>query len=322
MNIKGLAGQSLDFGTSIYLVDGDYRTQAQGWTRSDRTGPLDLFLERNDGYVFRTTDFSADGLAMQAAVDAGIDFRGDKVIMTPGSYSPATVVTLDCAGMRLMGVPAGGHPKSGQVTVTAVIDAAYTVSANDIEIANHTMIPLTAKNFIDITSGAHRGYLHHLYYNATGIAASTGTEFCNGAASVDWLVERCIFYVDAAQGDAFTLDSPQRWVWQDCDFLVGLTTVAWASVFTFATTALGNVVRRCMFRGAGGATPAVFTNIFTGIANVNGQLMAYHNFIDGTALATATAIETTFGTATDIELAENFQTGDLSGEGGVVVGLA
>jgi hypothetical protein len=314
-----------DIGETFYVVDGDYRTIAQGWSQADGTGPLDIYGERNRNRVFYTNGanggpYATDAAAMQGAIDAAVDFRGDKVFLTPGSYAPAAVVALDCAGIRLLG-PQGRHVKSALVTVTAGIDAAYTVSVDDVEIGNHTMVPLTAKNFIDISSGADRGHLHDLYYNAAGITGSTSTEFVNGAASVDWLVERCSFYVDAAQGDAFTLASPERWVWQDSDFLVGLSAVAWASVFTFTTSALGNIARRLYFRGAGGATAAVFTNIFTGIANVNGQLMISDCRVDGTALSTAGDIETTFGTTTDIELVETYLSGDATTEGGALVKL-
>jgi hypothetical protein len=65
----------------------------------------------------------------------------------------------------------------------------------------------------------------------------------------------------------------------------------------------------------------VFTNIFTGIANVNGQLRVSDCRVDGTALATAGDIETTFGTTTDIELIENYQSGDATTEPGVVIKL-
>lgn len=325
MNLKNLAG-GLDPSETFYVVDGDYRTIAQGWSKADATGPLDLWQERNPGRVFyagsgNSTAYATDAAAIQGAIDATVDFRGDKVLLLPGSYSIATALTLDSAGMRLMGQQRD-NTRCGLVTVTAAVDAAYTVSVDDVEIAHHTMIPLTAKNFIDVSSGADRGYLHHLYWNAAGIATSTSTEFLAAAASADWLMERCSFYVDDEQGDVLTLTSSERWIVQDCDFTVGLTGVAWASVFTFATSALGNVIRRCMFRGAGGATPAVFTNIVTGVANVNGQLMFYGNYIDGTALATASGIETTFGTTLDIEVADNHQSGDASGEGGVLIALA
>jgi hypothetical protein len=324
--VKQLLG-SEEYGETFYLVDTNYRTVAQGWSKADGTGPLDLWQQRNPGYVFYgagTGGQSAratDVLAAQAALDDMVDFRGDKLYLTPGSYTIGTALAINVPGCRIVG-PAVRHPKRGLVTVTATVDAAYTVSVDDVEIGHHTVIPLTAANLIDVSSGADRGYLHDLYYNSEGVAGSTATEFLAAAASDDWLVERCAFYVDVAQGDAFTLTSSKRWTVQDCDFVVGLTGVAWASVFTFVTSALGNIVRRCCFRGAGGATAAVFTNIFTGIVNVNGQLMAYQNFIDGTALATATAIETTFGTTTDIELAENYQAGDATTEGGTLITLA
>lgn len=327
-NLKDLmaAGDQPDFGETFYGVDANFRTIAQGWSKADGTGPLDLWAERNPGRVFGSggiggLGYATDAAALQAAIDEMVDFRGDKLLLTPGSYSIATALAMNVPGMRLLGPPVK-HAKRAAVTVTATVDAAYTVSVDDLEIGFHAIVPLTAANFLDIASGADRGYLHHLFYDATGVAASTSTEFANSAASLDWLVEWCSFYVDAAQGDAFTLTSSQRWLWQDCDFMVGLTTVAWASVFTFLTSALGNIARRLYFRGTGGATPAVFTNIFTGVADINGQLMVSDCRVDGTALATATAIETTFGTTTDIEIAETYQTGDATTQGGVLITLA
>jgi hypothetical protein len=65
----------------------------------------------------------------------------------------------------------------------------------------------------------------------------------------------------------------------------------------------------------------VFTNIFTGIANVNGQLMISDCRVDGTALATSGDIEATFGTTTDIELTENYKSGDATTEGGILLVL-
>lgn len=318
-----------DFGETHYVVDANFRTQAQGWTRADGTGPLDLWAERNPGYVYGSgassgsgLDYGTDSAAIQGAVDAAIDYRGDKVFLLPGSYSLATAIAVNCPGIRIMGPPVRNLRQS-RVLITDAIGSGLTLSVTDVELGYFTAVPKTATAFMSVGNASNFGYVHDIYYNALGVAASTSTEFCNAVATnIDWLVERCTFNVDAAQGDAFTLDSPTRWVVQDSDFYVNITAIAWASVFTFTTTALGNVVRRNMFRGCGGATAAVFTNIFTGIANVNGQLMAYLNFVDGTAQATATDIETTFGTTTDIELAENYQTGDATTEGGKLIVLA
>lgn len=322
MNQKYLAELGDDIGRTLYVVDSDFRTAAQLWSNSDRNGPLDLFAQRNSNQVFytpggtTTASGGTDAAAIQAAIDAAVDFRGDKIMYTPGSYSVGVALSLNVPNLRVLG-PKSGHAKHARATVTATIASAYslTAAADDMEIGHHRVIPLTAAKFMDVTAGADRAYLHHLWYDATGVAASTSTEFCNAAAANDWLIEQCTFYVDAAQGDAFTLASPLRWVWQDCDFIVGLTAVAWASVFTFTTSALGLIARRCYFRGAGGATAAVFTNIFTGIANVNGQLLVADSLFDGTALATTTDFETGFGTATDVEIVTSYQSGDASGDG-------
>jgi hypothetical protein len=327
-NLRYLAEQQDDIGRTLYVVDSDFRTAAQGWTTSDGTGPLDLVNQRSPGTVFYTPGglatyaYATDAAALQAAVDTAVDFRGDKILYTPGSYAIGTAVSLNVPGLRLLG-PKTGHPKHQRVTVTATVASAYslTAAADDMEIGYHTIVPLTAAKFMDVTAAANRGYLHHLFYNATGVAASTSTEFCNAAAADDWLIEQCSFYVDAAQGDAFTLASPLRWVWQDCDFSVGITAIAWASVFTFATSALGLIMRRCNFNSAGGATPAVYTNVVTGIANVNCQLFVHDCRVNGTAVSgtAGTGFETTFGTTTDLEYAENYYSGDATTEGGVLM---
>src|SRR3970282_1889444 len=98
---------SPDIGQYFYMVDSDYRTAAQGWSRADRTGPLDLWSQRSPGYTFRKADYSSDKGAMQAAVDALIDFRGDALYLTPSAISLGAVVTLDVADMRLLGSPVG-----------------------------------------------------------------------------------------------------------------------------------------------------------------------------------------------------------------------
>ena len=329
MNDRHLASKLDDdgMGRTLYLVDSDFRTVAQGWSNGS-TGPLDLQNQRNPGSVFYTSGgpisntYATDAAAVQGAVDGATDFRGDKLLLTPGSYSIGTAVSFDCPGLRVLG-PRTGSAKHQRVKVTGTVTAPFTVAAagDDMEFAYFTAVPLTAGTFFSGAAAADRGYLHHLFYDATGVTGSTSTEFFNGAASQDWLVEDCRFYVDAAQGDAFTLASPLRWTWQDCDFTVGITAIAWASVFTFTTSALGNIARRCYFRGAGGATAAVFTNIFTGIANVNGQLMISDCRVDGTALATAGDIETTFGTTTDVEVVENYLSGDATTEGGALIKL-
>lgn len=312
-----------DFGEVHFVVDSDYRTAAQGWSRADRTGPLDLYEARKAGsggaqYVYRTGDYTRDQLALQAAIDATVDFRNDMVYLTPGSYSiGTTALALNSSDMRLAGPPVHS-PRRGLVTITDAIGSGLTVSVDGVELANFTAVPLTATAFASISNGADYGYIHNVYYNANGVDASTSTEFVNAAdTTAGWLVEDSYFVVDALQGDCFTWADARYWEVRNSTFLT--LVASYATVFTLSAACVGNIVRNCYFTADADGT---FTNIFTGAANEDGQLLVAYNMVNGTALATATAIETGFGTTTDIELVENYQTQDATTQGGTLIVLA
>jgi len=306
-----------EIGQTHYIVDSNYRTIAQGWYRADRTGPGDLHQERLQGYVFRTGDYTSDRACIQAATDAGIDFRGDVSFFTPGSYSIATTaLAFDCVGMRYLG-PEVRNPRRAAVTITDAIGD-NAVSVDDCEFGFIRFVPLTAQNWFTISTGADGGWLHDFFYDAQGIAANTATEFVNASATTaDWLVERGWHVVDALQGDCYTLATAVRWQFQDLYFLTEVA--SYATVFTLATNCVGNIARRCYFLGDADGT---YTNLFTGAANENQQLMLDEIVVSGTALATASGIETGFGTTTDIEINRCWQTGDATLEGGVEIALA
>lgn len=311
------SGEYPDVGQVFFVVDSDFRTDVQGWSRPDGTGPVDLYSQRNTGYVFRTQDYANDAACIQAAIDAAIDSRGDMVVLTPGSYSIGTALAINKRGLRMVGVPVK-NPKRSLVTITGTVADTLTVSVDDVELAFFRAVPLTAAAFLSVSSGADGGYLHDIHYDADGVAASTSTEFCNAAAATaDWLVENCYFSVDDLQGDCFTWATATGWVVRACEFVTKVA--SYATVFTLATNCQNNVIEDCYFNADADGT---YTNICTGAANENGQLTLLRNYVNGTALATATAIETGFGTTTDIELAENYQTGDATTQGGVLITLA
>lgn len=326
MNLRSLAAQTPDFGETFYVVDTNYRTAAQGWSKADFTGPLDLVGQRNPGRVFYgagggtlapSGSYATDNAAIQAALDEMVDFRGDKLFVTPGAYSLAAAVAVNVPGARLVGPPVLA-PRRAAVTVTDAIGDGLAISVDDVELAFMKLVPLTAQNILAPADGADGGYLHHLFYSTVGVTASTSTEFINAAATTsDWLVRDCSFLVSGLQGDCFTWATATRWIVEDCDFTT--LTASYATVFTLATSCVGNIVRRCYFTADADGT---YTNIFTGAANEDQQLLVAYCIVNGTALATATAIETGFGTTTDIELVENYQTGDATTQGGVLITLA
>jgi hypothetical protein len=304
-----------------YLVDSDFRTVAQGWARPDQTGPLDLYGQRNPGYVYRTGEYSRDQLAIQAGIDALVDFRGDVLFSTPGTYTiGTTALALDANGMRWLG-PDVRNPRRAAVTITDAIGD-NSISVDDVEIGNLRLVPLTAQNFFTNATGADGGYIHHVHYDSTGVAASTATEFfLTIATTADWLVEQCVFEVDAAQGDAFTFVDARRWHVRDCNFFVNGPTITWASVVTFSGTAsLGVIFERCHF-GSGGGANGLITNEFTGMAG-GSILKVMYCTVDGTSTPTGTNIETGFDATVGIELVENYLTGDATTTGGVLITLA
>lgn len=211
---KGIMrGPYPDIGQTYYVVDGDFRTQAQGWTRPDRTGPLDLLEARRPGpggvqYVYRTTDYASDSACIQAANDAMVDFRGDALFFCPGSLSLGTVLTVDVPGARWLGRPVS-HPAQAYTTITDAIGTGLSLSAtaDDMEIAFLRFVPLTATVNVNVTGAANGGYIHHVFWDSLGVAASTSTSFINFAgAAQNWWIDNPYWLTDGAQGPLISVN--------------------------------------------------------------------------------------------------------------------
>jgi len=195
-----------DFGQVFYVVDSDYRTAAQGWSQADRTGPLDLYEARKAGrggvqYVYRTGDYSSDAVALQAAIDGQVDFRGDTLYFTPGAYSIATALVADVPDARWLGPPVS-HPSLARASLTAAVAAAIAPSAaaDRMEIGYLRLVPQTAQTMfnIGVITGLH---VHDVFLNTDGITASTATiYFILATASEFASFERLYIWNDAAQG--------------------------------------------------------------------------------------------------------------------------
>lgn len=210
-NIRQVRDGFRDFGEVIYMVDSDYRTGAQGWSRADRTGPLDLIADRPNSqfaYTFRTADYARDQLAVQAAIDAAIDFRGDAILFTPGNYSLGTAaLSVDVPDLRLLG-PRCSSPLNARATLTDALGTHdITGAADRLEVGYLRFVPLTAQAFWQVATGANGQHWHHFLYDSLGIAASTGTQLLlvDGSWNLT-AVEDFYFYTDAAQGPLIELD--------------------------------------------------------------------------------------------------------------------
>ena len=199
-----------DYGQTQYMVDSDYRTAAQGWSRADRTGPLDLYEARKAGhggtqYVFRTGDYSTDTLAIQAGIDEQVDFRGDTLFFTPGAYAPLTALTLNVPDSRWLG-PQRARGMSARITV-AVDGLVPTAAADNFELAYLRIVPTTAGSvFLRSTAGADNWWLHNFTYDARGIGASTGTIFLEDTgACLNTFLEDFLYLSNTANGPLYQI---------------------------------------------------------------------------------------------------------------------
>jgi hypothetical protein len=191
-----------DLGQIHYLVDSNFRTGAQGWSRADGTGPLDLWAARNPGYVFRTGDYATDAVAMQAANDALVDFRGDTLFFTPGNYVPAAALVVDVPDARWLGTPVA-NPMSARSTITAGVAAAVglTAAADRMEVAFLKLIPITTSHIFGVATTVDGLNFHDFYYDSTGIAANVGTQMLVAAGTLEnSSFTDFVFRTDAAQG--------------------------------------------------------------------------------------------------------------------------
>ncbi len=171
-----------DFGETFYMVDSDFRTGAQGWTQSDGTGPLDLFGARNKNRVFftpggtTTPSGSTDAAAMQYAIDQMVDFRGDTLFFTPGTYTPAAALSIDVASARWT---AQQRSRAHTASLVAGVDAAFTctAAADSMDVSYLRMVPLTAGIMWSLPAGVDNFDVHDFTYDARGITTSTSTIF-------------------------------------------------------------------------------------------------------------------------------------------------
>jgi len=227
---------SPDIGQYFYMVDSNYRTAAQGWSRPDGTGPLDLWNARqpansNETRVFYTpeagnqgTTYATQAAAVSAAVDAMIDFRGDTLYWTPGDYNIATAVNMNVPYARWLGreykTPRYGcSPCVRNTTITCGVTNALTMStangADGFEIGYIRFVPITADESVLISAAQNNLYWHDFMVDFHGVTENAATAFCNitadGAGNFS-IFDQFTWLVDEAQGPMFDLGGDVRQV--------------------------------------------------------------------------------------------------------------
>jgi len=278
--------------------------------------PAASYTVNGDGYSASDDNDGLDPRRALLTVDRAWNLVtanvGDVIVLLPGTHSPSASIAADVAGVTMMGLPGGaGNFVKQKTTIAAVTgDQNINITAADIEIAYLNLVPVTADSAIDLSAAADRAHIHHCSFDMATPAANTGTigiDFIAGASNC--LIDTCYFECDAAQGPAISFGASLETVAQNLVF--ALSGGTWVSACTQAAAG-----RRLLLRDSdwivGNGT---ITNGILG--TTGGEVSMAH------ILRCYFADSVTKGVdgydAGDAEIAECYQAGLGSADGGVLV---
>ena len=251
--------------------------------------------------MFRTGYYTSDAVAIQAAIDGQVDFRGDTLYFSPGNYSIATALVQDVPDSRWLGPPVS-HPTLARATLTAAVAAAIgpTAAADRMEVGYLQLVPLTAGTMFDFgaVSGLH---MHDNFYNADGIAASLSTVFVVLATASDFATfENSYIWCDAAQGPWIRTAGIIKGL-RVKDFVIFLEAGTWAVAINMAGVGQADHdIGPGVITGAGTALTSLVTMADKTVNTTHGLV---HDIVSNTAGPAATALAVASGLAAEIDIA-------------------
>ena len=260
-----------------------------------------------DGNTYVASDDN-DGLSPERAmltIDAGHNKLtasvGDVLVLLPGSHTVTAAVTLDTAGVTIVGIPSNrpaANDRSGgsgvrnrtQITTTASAGAIFqfTAAGDDVEIAYLHFNLITAGEGIDIVLGADRPFIHDCTFANVG-AGSTSSECIHFSSSTTGSVtgatiRNCYFLVTGNQGPAIrALGTVYGLTIENSTFeLQGST--AWDDAIEILDPGtLGTIIRDCDFFEPTSVTTVITNCIDTTGCTVDGNTHIYRCYFPGDA---------------------------------------
>jgi hypothetical protein len=246
---------------------------------------------------------------------------GDLIILLPGAHTVTAVVTANIAGVTMMGLPRYSGSIARPITSITTSAAAdiMTVSATNIEVAWLHFIPVTTMDAIS-EGGASGFHIHHCSFDMYTAAASTSTQGINcttANVNLNWYIHDCVFYCDDAQGEAIDFGLTGNAgggasLLEKCTFIQSAGT--WAAAVRSGPTSdsrRGLLIRECDFMVSNGTLTAGII----GSAGNSEESVHIHRcyFSDSVTVGIDT-----YG-ARGAEIAENYQSGVGSTDGGVLI---
>lgn len=274
--------------------------------------------DSNDGLspenAFRTVDY---------AVGQTTASVGDVIVLLPGSHSVSATITVDVAGITIVGVPGsnplgssrtsgGSSANRSQITSTQTAGMIFTVTATDVEIAWLHLAPITAGSGISISSAAHRAYVHNCTFDLGGTAqtATMGVTMPVGvtAPNLGTVIRNCYFLAQGAVGPAIrAAQSTYGLKIESSTFELRGVTGAWAKAIQTTLVNLGIQIRDCDFLHPTLTTTVITNAIDTTGSTADGACHVYRcYFPEGCDAVVATATG-------DVSLAESYMAGATGG---------
>lgn len=287
-----------------------------------------FWVSPSDGYTIEGRSYRAsdgnDGLSPEKAlrtIDRAWNLvkanAGDVIMLIPdGASSGHTVQTssiaADVAGVSMFGLPSGkGNMSKQRTTITTDItaDEIMNVTAADIEIGYVNIVPITASDAIDLSVAADNFYLHHFSLDFASPAVSTATVGITCAAASNVLIEDFYVECDGAQGNVIVgtglLDSTIQ------NFRIQQSAGTWASAILTGAATNRLHIHNGHFMPSNATLTAGVNG--TGATIASGVQVTDCRFSDSVTVAVDNF------DAGECELAENYQLGVGSTDGGVLI---
>lgn len=238
---------------------------------------------------------------------------GDVIMLLPGAHTVSTAsVAADVAGVSMFGSRVGnGNHLKNKTTITTDItaDEIINVTAADIEFGYFDIIPITASDAIDLSVAADGFYMHDFKLDMATPAVSTSTVGITCAAAENVLIEDFSVICDGAQGNAIVATGLIDSVIRRGTMLQSAGTWASAILCGAATTQLH--IDKCNFLPSAATLTEAING--TGATIASGVLVTDCRFADSVTVAVDSF------DAGECELAENYQLGVGSTDGGVLI---
>lgn len=282
------------------------------------------WVSPTDTYTLQTRTYSAsdghDGLSPERGlrtIDRAWNLvtanAGDIILLLPGTHTVQTTsVAADIAGVSMFGLPGGlGNVARQKTVLTTDItgDEILNVTAANIEMGYFTLRPITASDALDLTAAADNFHMHHFGFDLQTPAVSTATIGITLAAANYVLLEDFFVECDGAQGDAIVatgaLDSLIR------NFTLYLSAGTWASAILCGAATNRLLIEKGSFLCAG-------TAITVGV-NGTGATIARGVAVQDCRFSDLVTVAIDNFDAGECEIAENYQLGVGSTDGGVLI---